>query len=377
MLYIPIDLLKPGMLLARDLPGNLFYLSLLTAGQELTAQAIEKLRANGIQGAYVESSFCGDMEIKEVIDPAFKKELLRGIQKQFSQYLSRTLSSMDMYKAFSSMAIDIVSYILSKDDFLFSMIDIRDYDSYTFSHSLFVGLIGALMGIKMELPKTQIIELTMSGLLHDLGKLDVPREIINKPGKLNDEEFEIIKQHPQFAVRQLSKTSMYSPAVLNGILSHHEKFDGTGYPKGLAGKDIPLYGRVLALADVFDALISKRAYRAGWMPGQAVEYIMSCCNSHFDQDIMQVFLSVVCAYPSGTFVHLSNGCLAVVVSNTPGQTLRPTVRILSPADRRGEEIDLAADKRYLNTTIVGSADANTDISSAFPGLQMNMARQSS
>lgn len=366
MLYLPIDLLKPGMVLARDLPGSLFHLSLITAGQKITPLAIEKLRNNGVQGAYVESTLeMGCNPPEPIISPQFKNQLLTNIKSQFTSYLSHAVDSTGMYKAFSDMSVKLVSHLLSKDELLYSMIDIRAYDSYTFSHSLYVGLLASLIGIKMQLSRKQIVDLTMSGLLHDVGKLDVPHEIISKPDKLSTSEFDEIKKHPMYAVNQLSKNALYSPCVLEGIRSHHERYDGSGYPNGLKGKEIPLFGRILALADVFDALVSKRSYRDGWMPHQAVEYMMGCSGTHFDHDILQVFLSVICAYPVGTFVKLSNGWLGVVIHNTPGQTLRPTVRAITPREHYGELVDLAADMNLLNVTIIGTADAETDISAAF------------
>ncbi|MEG1777958.1 MAG: HD-GYP domain-containing protein, partial [Angelakisella sp.] len=194
-------------------------------------------------------------------------------------------------------------------------------------------------------------ELAVCGLMHDIGKVDVPVDIINKPAKLTDDEFAIIKQHPTNGVRRLRGKRICSPSVLLGIASHHEKYDGTGYPDGLVGERIPLYGRVLALADVFDALTSKRSYRDSWSPEQAIEYMMGLANTHFDFNLLNSFLSVIAAYPVGTILRLSNGYTCVVTHNTPGMTLRPSVKVLEPPMLAGKDIDLSSDLDFLSVTV--------------------------
>ena len=144
-----------------------------------------------------------------------------------------------------------------------------------------------------------------------------------------------------------------SREVLEGIQCHHEKFDGSGYPYKYRGERIPLFARILSLADVYDALTSQRSYRGAWLPCDAIEYIMAQADIQFDREIIRHFLHIVCAYPTGTIVRLSDGSLAVVVSNHPENVLRPTVRLMNDCSlgKKMEDINLLEDPKFLNITV--------------------------
>jgi len=173
------------------------------------------------------------------------------------------------------MASVLVNSMLNNDEVMINLSSLKDYDNYTYTHSLSVALLCITIGIKMGMRESSLIDLACCGLLHDIGKMAVPLSILNKPGVLTEEEFSIIKQHPTIAYEHLEGTQALSSAVLRGIESHHEKYDGSGYPKGLKARYIPLYGRVLAVADVYDALTSDRPYREARFAHEAIEYMPS------------------------------------------------------------------------------------------------------
>jgi HD-GYP domain-containing protein (c-di-GMP phosphodiesterase class II) len=179
----------------------------------------------------------------------------------------------------------------------------------------------------------------------------IPLSIINKPGKLTPEEFDIMKTHPINSINQLQY--IVSLDVIRGIESHHEKVDGSGYPYGRKGDNIHLYGKILSVCDVYDALTSTRSYRKSCFPGEVIEYIMGCADTHFDYEILCKFLKNIVAYPVGTFVTLSNEKIAVVVKNFADNIMRPVIRIINDDNTIGEDIDLFNDLRYMNITITG------------------------
>ncbi|MEM1483792.1 HD-GYP domain-containing protein [Oscillospiraceae bacterium PP1C4] len=365
MIYIPLRHLKPQMVLARDVTCGCSLFPLLVAGQQLSAPIIEKFEKNNIQGAYIHSKLCGDVEINELIDPEFKQKILIELKDFYRDYMSHLTISSASFKSISNTVDSLVTHILSNGECMINIIDVKDYDTYTYTHSMYVCILCILIGIQQDYPRSTLTELAMCGLLHDVGKLDIPLEIINKQSVLTPEEFNVIKTHPENAALRLSPCHQISSTVLKGILSHHEKFDGTGYPKGLVGKEIPLYGRILALADVYDALTSRRSYRKAWSSSDAIEYMMGCADTHFDFNLLQSFLKTVAVYPVGTIVKLSNGFLAVVMHNSSQNILRPKVRLLLPEEHAGEEIDLAVpDKAYLNVTISELFDDETPLPDA-------------
>ena len=215
-------------------------------------------------------------------------------------------------------------------------------------------------GIAIELHQSQgdIKEVILAALLHDIGKSNIDHEIIVKPGRLTDEEFDKIKQHPYIGYRKLKQTGGYSANVLSGVLFHQEKFDGSGYPTGLAGKKIPLIARILTVADVFDALTSNRPYRRPWSVAETEEYMLGGCGVHFDFDVTAAFLRSFNPYPVGTVVSLSDGRHGVVVKNNTN-VLRPDVRIYG--EGAGEVIDLGNDFRFLSLMITGIYSGNYNI----------------
>lgn len=356
LIYLPLSKLKEGMVLARNIPSSNLLVPFAVAGYTLRAKDLEKIKLRGIQGAYIENSITDGINPESFVEPELKGQMLGIIKKTFDQNLSKTTfcCTSAEYREITSLAESVVMSVLEKDKLLFQMIDIRDYDNYTYSHSLYVGILSVLLGAKLGLSHSSLTELALCGLLHDIGKTDVPLEITNKPGPLTDEEFIIMKQHPVFSAQRLSTNLMFSTAVIQGVRSHHEKFDGTGYPSGLSAYDIPLYGRILSIADVYDALSSSRPYRKAWPASQIFDYLTGCTNTHFDPDILTAFMQCIAAYPIGTLVYLSNGSKAVVKDNTPGFALRPTIRLISPSDQAGKEINLSCE--YFNITIIAQEE---------------------
>ncbi|WP_312644270.1 HD-GYP domain-containing protein [Hydrogenoanaerobacterium sp.] len=362
MIYIPLKHLRPGMTLARDIACGSSLFPLLVAGQKLSVSIIAKFEKNNISGAYIESSLCGDVEIEEIVAPELRQKTIVELKSFYRDYESHAPISPASLKSISSTVDNLVEHILSKSECLINIIDVQDYDTYTYNHSLYVCILSILIGIQRGFSRSILTELGMCGLLHDIGKTDIPLEIINKKSVLTPQEFELMKTHPDKAVIRLSPCHQISSSVLRGILSHHEKFNGTGYPQGLSGEKIPLYGRIVALADVYDALTSHRSYRKAWTSGDAIEYMMGCADTHFDFELLQSFLKIIAVYPLGTVVKLSNGFLAVVIQNSSQNILRPKVRVLLPEEYTGTEIDLAdIGNTYLNVTISGVADDEMEI----------------
>lgn len=365
MIYVPMKHVKPGMILAREAARGAGTIPLLVPGQPLNEQLIKRLEEYNVSGLYVESRFSGDIEVQEFLEPELKRKTITTIKSTLDEYVHQRTLSHSALRSISNIAKNLVMYVLSKDEVLINIIDVKDYDNYTYTHSMYVSILSALIGLRLGCTRTMLTELAMAGLLHDIGKLDISPDIVNKPARLTAEEFEVIKTHPSNAVQRLAPCCQLNQKTLQGILCHHERFDGTGYPRGLKGKNIPLYGRVLALADVYDALTSQRTYREALFSGAAIEYMMGCADTHFDYDILQAFLKTVAPYPVGTVVRLSDDSVAAVMRNSTANILRPTVRILLPEEDAGHEVDLAIDKDYLNVTISGLLDDKTALPDSF------------
>ena len=199
--------------------------------------------------------------------------------------------------------------------------------------------------------------MTIAAPLHDIGKINISDTVLNKPGRLTPEEFEVIKTHTIEGGRIIRQTltniesEEYVKMAADMATYHHEKWDGSGYPEHLAGEEIPLCARIMAVVDVFDALTSKRPYKVPYARSEAVEYLMGGCGRFFDRDVVEAFIQSVAIYPSGTEVMLSDGREGIVAANK-WNPLRPLIRLWD-----GEEIDLNDSCNYRDLTIVPETDA--------------------
>lgn len=354
MLYITKKHLKPGMILAKDIylyNRNSFNTFLLAKGQVLNSTYINRINYHNIDGAYVENDAFNDIIVESYIDDNLKAESLQRISDVYYEFQVSSGKINDyMIKHLSKTVNNIVVELLNKEDLTYNIMDFKNFDSYTFQHCLNVAMLSISTGISLKLSEHELHILGLAGVLHDIGKMFIPIEILNKPGKLTEEEFEIIKTHPVNAAKQLK--NLVPQEVLRAIEDHHERLDGTGYPYGKEGSNIGLYTRILAISDVYDSLTSDRPYRKSIFPNEVVEYLMGCADKHFDYDILKHFLKIIFAFPVGTFVKLSNEKLAVVIKNHSENILRPLVRIVNSDGTVGEDIDLLYDQNYMNITIV-------------------------
>ncbi|QSX05130.1 HD-GYP domain-containing protein [Sedimentibacter sp. zth1] len=366
MLFIPTELLKPNMIIARDINLTItdqFSLPLLRKGQVLNDLFIKKIKFHNIAGVYIDNDIAKDIIVNDIISEKLKITVLRDIKKNFNLFKkNRGEVNTHIVDNISKIAKSLVLDILSNDEILINLIDLKNYDDYTYRHSLCVAILSITTGISLQLNEHMLTEIGICALLHDIGKMTIPIEIINKPDLLSPQEYDTVKQHPIIAVEKLKKLSFVSQAVLDGILTHHEKFDGTGYPYGLKGDEIPLYGKILAIADVYDALTSTRSYRRACFPNEAIEYVMGCADVHFDYNILKAFLKNIAAYPVGTFVSLSNGQIAIVVKNLQVNPLRPIIRIIYADGTTSKNINLSYDLDHMNITIVSMGYENPGFS---------------
>ncbi len=221
---------------------------------------------------------------------------------------------------------------------------LKEYDAYTYTHSINVGVLAIILGKYLELGKDNLRMLGMAGLFHDVGKARIPEEILNKPAKLNPREHQVIKTHPIEGYRIIEAQAGLDPNVMRGVIEHHERYDGTGYPRGLSGGEIGLFGRVLSIVDVYDALTSKRAYKNAMPAFNALGMMYQWRDTTFCPTGVEHFIKCIGVYPNGSFVKLSNGCHAITIDNSGENAARPKVRILFDAAMRPvpkTEIDLA------------------------------------
>ncbi|MBI1835274.1 MAG: HD-GYP domain-containing protein, partial [Burkholderiales bacterium] len=211
---------------------------------------------------------------------------------------------------------------------LIGLARLKTADDYTYMHSVAVCALMIALSRQLKLSDEETREAGLAGLLHDIGKMAVPAEILNKPGKLTDAEFVSVKEHPAAGYQMLLEAKGVGSIALDVCLHHHEKMDGSGYPKGLEGDQISLYARMGAVCDVYDAITSNRPYKAGWCPAESLRKMSEWSRGHFDDRVFQAFVKSIGIYPVGTLVKLHSGRLGVVIEQQVGKSLLlPKVRV--------------------------------------------------
>ncbi len=223
--------------------------------------------------------------------------------------------------------VDEINLSISRNPEAFlNIARLKNVDDYTYLHSVAVCALMIALGKQLALDDKQIKDVGIAGLLHDVGKMMIPADVLNKPGKLTDEEFEIIKTHPRKGWEILKLSEGANQVALDVCLHHHEKVNGKGYPESISGDALSLYARMGAVCDVYDALTSNRCYKNGWEPAETIRKMAEWKDGHFDETVFHAFVKTIGIYPSGTLVKLKNGKLAVVVQQSDKSLLAPLVK---------------------------------------------------
>lgn len=242
---------------------------------------------------------------------------------------------------------DIATSVMRNPSALISLARLKTIDDYTYMHSVAVCALMIALARQLKLDDHATRQAGLAGLLHDIGKMAIPVAILNKQGKLTDEEYLVIKQHPVAGHQMLLKASEIGPIVLDVCLHHHEKMDGSGYPEQLRAENISLHARMGAVCDVYDAITSNRPYKPGWCPADSLRRMASWSKGHFDEAVLRAFVRSIGIYPVGTLVRLASGKLGVVIEQQTGKSLlMPKVKVFFSTNTLShiapEVLDLAA-----------------------------------
>ena len=287
------------------------------------------------------------MAMDEPPDPVSRASALmrRSVPKITSLFKEARLGKAVDARGCEALVEEISNSVQADPGALISVARLKTHDEYTYMHSVAVCALMVALGRHLGIKGDLLKRAGLAGMLHDLGKACIPLEILNKPGKLTDAEFAVVKGHPELGHTLLLQGRGAGPVALDVCLHHHEKFDGTGYPHGLAGDKISLLSRMATVCDVYDAITSVRPYNSGWDPGEALRR-MAQWKGHFDPKVFQAFVKTVGIYPVGSLVKLHSGRLAVVVAQNQEALLTPRVKVFystrSTSHIEPQEVNLAS-----------------------------------
>lgn len=351
MRSIALDKLVPGVVLAKEIYSK-DGIILLEKGTTLSSKYILRLKKMKISEVFIE-----DMLSEGIADELTVSEKTRSeIKKLVSQAMIFSINGSDEGIVELQKKVEsIIEDLLTREDIVLNLSQVRILDDYTFEHSVNVFILSTIIGISLNYNLDELKLLGIGAILHDIGKVKIPDSILKKPSQLTQIEFETIKEHSILGYEILSNCKTIKEDSAMVCLMHHERMDGSGYPKCIRGCSISELAKITAISDVFDALTSDRVYRHKLKPFEVVEYMKSKSNDHFDKRILDNFLRHVAIYPIGTGVIVNTGQKAIVTKINVGKPLQPKIRIISDLNGNKyhtyEEIDLSLDKNlYIMST---------------------------
>lgn len=258
----------------------------------------------------------------------------------------------------SDLVEEISSSVARNSSALISLARLKTADDYTYMHSVAVCAMMIALARQLGQDEDKVRAAGVAGLLHDVGKMLLPMQVLNKPGKLTDAEFAIVKGHPTKGQAFLLESANVDPLALDVCLHHHEKVDGSGYPKGLKGPEISLFAKMGAVCDVYDAITSNRPYKTGWDPSESLRQMGTWASGHFDLPVFQAFAKTLGIYPVGSLVRLTSGRIGVVIEQSKTSLTLPDVKAfyLIPSAQRIEPVVIHLSERGCTERIIARED---------------------
>ena len=331
MRLISTNVLKENMVIGRTIWNEAGH-PLLQKNAVITEGIIRRLKNLNIMYVYIEDSISRGIEVEETVSAVVRHKAVNQIRNSFEKVKeAKGKQASFLLDQNSKMIVSIVDELLNaisnNNEMRMILSDAYIYDEYLYQHSFQVTLYSIAIAKELGYSYEDQRIIGIGALLHDVGKLVIPQDIIKKPGKLTEEEFEEIKLHTKYGFDILRNLHSVSLLVAHCAYQHHERLDGSGYPRGIKGGEIHPYAKIIGVADVFDAITSNRVYRAKKLPSEALAIIEASSGIGFDKTIVEAFKRIVIKYPNGTVLQLSDMRRGVVARQNPKNSTRPFVRV--------------------------------------------------
>lgn len=361
MRLVSLRQVRPGMKLGRTVfteDGKV----LLGSGMVLTERLISGLVRSQIDFIYIDDPRTEGIEVEDVIRPQTRQIAVETIEKTFRQItnsnkLARKISLIEMGLHFQRAFSSILDDLLQNKQMIGHLATISTHSPSMYHHSVNVAVLATAVGMSLGYNRQRLMELGIGAMLHDIGKLHLPEEMLKKQDRWSEEEREIAKQHTMHGFNLLRKQHDISLLSAHVCLQHHERLDGSGYPQGLHGKQIHEYAQIVGIADIYDSLTSPRPWRKRYMPQDALEFLLGSGGHLFEHTLVNAFIKHIAVFPIGSSVVLNTGEVGVVSRVDPDYSHRPTVRIIK--DGRGNDVHHPFDldlKTNIKLFIVGFED---------------------
>lgn len=330
MRLLSIDNVRENMEVARNIytiDGGI----LLAEGMKLNAHYIQRLKDFNIHSLYITDDFIGKVEIDELVNAQTRNDATKTLKDTMLHIRDKGGTHGDLiYKVVN----ELIDEIIHNWKIAYSLMDIRAMNDYLFSHCLTICILSVMTGVSAGYTYQQLKELGAGAILHDIGKILIPDVIVNKREKLTPQEYAELQKHAQLGYEMLKNCVDISSVAAHVAWEHHERLNGSGYPRNLGGREIHDYAKICAIADVYDALSSDRIYRPRMLAHEVIEYLRDGSQTQFDPDLVKLFLENIAPFPIGSMVLLNNQEIALVIKVPQDFPARPTVRVLFDHDKQ-------------------------------------------
>ncbi|MEG0259556.1 MAG: HD-GYP domain-containing protein [Lysinibacillus sp.] len=331
MRLISIDVLKEGMVVGRTIWNEAGH-PLLKKGVIVNGHIIQRLRQLNTYYLYIDDKISEGIEVEETVSPMVRNKVVSTITKSFNSLRSISEGNASYVldqqsKAIVSLVDELLSIMSNNDEILTVLSDAYLYDEYLYQHSFQVTLYSIAIAKELGHSAEDLRLIGIGALLHDVGKMLVPKEILLKPGRLTNDEFETMKMHARYGFDLLRNLHSISLLVAHCAFQHHERIDGSGYPRGLVDFEIHPFAKIIGVADVFDAVTSNRVYREKMLPSQGLAIVEAGAGTIYEPTIVDALKKVVVHYPNGTVLKLADGRRGIVSKQSKTEPQFPKIRI--------------------------------------------------
>ncbi|MFC5468379.1 HD-GYP domain-containing protein [Cohnella suwonensis] len=356
MLMVPIATSQPGMRLAKKIYSD-DGIVLLAEGVELNATLIRRLGECGITYVYIQDDRTSDLVVRELISEETQRRVLQAVKMAFKGFVDQPSRGRNGTYPYVGRRMRQAMHLILDDlsrnqDAMIMLMNMQTVDNYLYRHSLNVCVYTALLGLAHGYDDEQMVTLGMGALLHDVGKTQISMKVLLKPDKLSDYEFAEMKRHTERGYYLLKDEPNIPLLAAHCAFQHHERLDGSGYPRGIKGNEIHDFAKWIGIVDSYDAMTSHRIYRKAMLPHQAVEALYSGSGTLYETSMLRLFRDKVAIYPIGMSVKLNTGQTAVVTDINSTCAHRPVIRVLT--DEYGQNLNAPFDmdlSKQLNVLV--------------------------
>ena len=328
------------VVMQRDVQNEQWKPAAVDEREKTLASARKAHDALGFPNAFVEYEITAPVEQELEVAREVHAELEASLDDAIAAYGENSELNVEEIK---SSTHQLVESMIRNPDASFLLSRLKSQDDYSYSHSVDASVLAIMFGRHLGLTEGELDKLALGVLLLDIGKLKLPPALLGKVGKLHHVEVRLLKQHVDYSIDVLTETPGIDPEVLSIVAYHHERIDGKGYPQGMKGSEIPVYARIAAIVDFYDAYTHPRPYRPAHTTSQAINALYNGSGTRFQPELVEEFIQCLGVYPTGSLVLLSSGEVGIVIEQNPLRRLRPTVLIVRDAQKREVEMPYNCD----------------------------------